>query len=293
MKYTYTLVEAAALWAGIDPVEVQRRIDANELQKVEVAHAKAIELAQQQDAKDLAQWLQQDFDCGACMDVCPEWKTVTTEDGDERHVLQCSVGYRVPLAKTPPEPRTAPVIRAPSRRTLPIPGEFPDMPEFEVRLSWLQEAATAKDLPIAQEKIRSSDLRAWLARHFPNQRPAFLFADQAELEARLQQVTKERDDLAAEVARLKKAQATDVPLSGKSQSSYLNVIGSFLALLAVKHGYKGNDEKLRLALYEVFGGEGSQPHGLSASFLDKVFAEAKRRMIAHDAYLKDAAFPKS
>lgn len=293
MKYTYTLVEAAALWAAINPTEIQKRIDANELAQAELAHKKAVSDTQKWDAEVLAQWHQQEFDCASCVDSCPDWKTVTTEDGEERQLLNCTAGYRTPLSKTPPKSRSVPASLAPRCRTTPIPGEFSDMPEFEERLSWLREAATNQDLPVTQEKVRSSDLRAWLSRHFPNQRPTFLYPDQADLEARLEKMTRERDDLAAEVASLRKAQATDAPLSGKSKSSYENLIGSFLALLAVKHGYICKDDELRLALYDVFGGEGSQPHGLSEPFLDKVFAEAKRRMIAHDPYLKDAAFPRS
>ena len=293
MKYTYTLVEAAALWAGIDPVEIQKRIDANEQKQAELAHDETTNNYRKLDAEDLERWHTQDFECDVCKSSCPDWKTFITEDGYARQVLNCPNGYTNPPAKTPPEPRLIPVRREPRCRTIPASGEFSDLPEFEERLTWLREAATSHDLPVAQEKVRSSDLRAWLSCHFPTQRPTFLYPDEADLEARLEQMTKERDDLAAEVVSLRKAQTTDAPLSGKSKSSYENLIGSFLALLAVKHGYICKDDELRLALYDVFGGEGSQPHGLSEPFLDKVFAEAKRRMIAHDPYLKDAAFPRS
>lgn len=293
MKYTYTLMEAAALWVGIDPEEVQRRIDANELKQAELVHEKAVANARKQDAEDLAHWHQQEFDCDSCVDSCPDWKTVMTEDGDERRTLNCSAGYRTPLTRTPPEPRPIPALPTPKCRTTPVPGEFSDLPEFEVRLSWLREAAASQDLPVVQENVRSSDLRAWLSRHFPNQRPTFLYPDQAELEARLAEVTKERDDLAAEVASLRNAQAIDAPLRGKSKSSYLNLIGSFLALLAINHKYRRKDEKLREDLCAVFGGETNAPHGLSESFLNEVFAEAKRQVISTHPDLKKLAFPDS
>lgn len=292
MKYTYTLVEAAALWMGIDPTEIQKRIDANELAQAELAHKKAVSDTQKWDAEDLAQWHQQEFDCASCVDSCPDWKTVTTEDGEERQLLNCAAGYRTPLSKMPPESRSVPAPLAPRCRTTPIPGEFSDMPEFEVRLSWLREAATNQDLPVTQENVRSSDLRTWLSRHFPNQRPTFLYPDRAEVEVRLEQMTKERDALAAEVESLKALVDTERPLKGKSKSSYLGLIGAFLALLSINHKYKCKDGALRDALCDVFG-EAGPPPGLSKSFLEDVFGEAKQHVISTHPELKDAAFPRS
>jgi hypothetical protein len=292
MKYTYTLAESAALWIGIDPKEIQKRIDANELKQTELAHEKEISNARKRDAEDLECWRQQEFDCAVCRDVCPDWKTVMTEDGDERQVLNCTTGYRAPFAKIPPEPRTVPAPLAPRSRTTPAPGEFSDMPEFEERLSWLREAAISEDLPVSQENVRSSDLRAWLSRHFPNQRPAFLYPDQAELEVRLEQMTMERDELAAEVESLRALVDTERPLKGKSKSSYLGLIGAFLALLAINHKYKCKDGALRDALCDIFG-EAGPPPGLSKSFLEDVFGEAKQHVISSHPELKDAAFPRS
>lgn len=295
MKYTYTLAEVAALWVGIDPAEIQKRIDANERKQAEQSHEEALSHSRERDAEDLARRNQQEFDCSACVDRCPDWKTVMTEDGYERQVLNCTAGYRAPLTDSPPEPRPVPAPLPSRSRTAPVPGEFSDLPEFEQRLSWLREAATSQDLPIAQDSVRSSDLRAWLSRHFPSQRPAFLYPEQTELEARLAQMTQERDDLAAELESLRALVDAERPLQGKSKSSYLGLIGAFLALLATKkdNHFNGKDEQLRLALCDVFGGEGNTPPGLSKSFLENVFAEAKRQVISAHPELKNSAFRKS
>lgn len=294
MKYTYTLVEAAALWTGIDPKEVQKRIDANEQKQAELEHEKRVSDALNWDAEDLAHWHQQEFDCASCIDRCPDWKWVTTEDGDDRRILNCTAGYMAPLSEMPPKPRPVPASPEPCSRSTPSQGEFADMPEFQERLSWLQEAAASQDLPVSKENVRGSDLRAWLSLHFPSHRPAFLYPDQAELEARLEQITKERDDLMAEVASLRTAQKNDAPLSGKSKSSYLNLVGAFLALLATNKDnyYCGKDELLRMDLRQALG-RFEPPPGLSESFLEGVFAEAKRRAISLHPELKETAFRKS
>lgn len=292
MKYTYTLTEVAALWSGIDPTEIQSRIDANELQQAKQDHEKELSDARKLDAEELARWAQQEFDCALCVDRCPDWRTLLTEDGEERRLLNCAAGYRIPLTATPPEPRFIPAPNATRRRTTPSLGEFSDFPEFEERLSWLREAAASEDLPVSQGNVRSSELRAWLSRHFPNQRPAFLYPDQADLEAYLEQLTKERDELAAEVESLRELAESERPLKGKSKSSYLGLIGAFLALLAINHKYKCKDGALRDALYDVFG-EAGPPPGLSKSFLEDVFGEAKQHVISTHPALKDAAFPRS
>lgn len=294
MKYTYTLVEAASLWVGIDPTEIQKRIDANEQKQAQLVHEKRVSDFLKWDAEDLADWHQQEFDCASCLDRCPDWKTVTTEDGDERRILNCTAGYKAPLSEMPPKSRPVPAPPGLRSRSTPAPGEFADLPEFQERLSWLQEAAASQDLPVSQENVRGSDLRAWLFRHFPSQRPAFLYPDQAELEARLEQITKERDDLMAEVASLRVAQKSNAPLSGKSKSSYLNLVGAFLALLATKkeNHYYCKDDRLRVALWEALG-RFEPPPGLSESFLEGVFGEAKKHAISLHPELKKTAFPRS
>lgn len=180
MKYSYTLVKAAALWMGIDPTKIQKRINANELKKTNLAHENAVSNIQKQNAEDLARWHQQEFDCASCVNSCPDWKTFTTEDGEERRTFNCPGGYRAPLTKTPPKPRPEPSPLLPSNRTTPAQGEFSDLPEFEKRLSWLQEATASQDLPkVPGEgyKVRRLDLQEWMKTHFPNEKPAFLFPE--------------------------------------------------------------------------------------------------------------------
>lgn len=180
MKYSYTLVEAAALWAGINPTEIQNRIDTNELKQAELVHETTVNELRNQNAENLAQWRQQEFDCASCVDSCPNWKIVTTEDGEERRVLNCPAGYRAPFSKTPPKPLPEPTPLIPGSRTTPAPGEFSDLPEFEERLAWLREAMTGKDLakaPGESGRVRRLDLQEWMKKHFPNETPALLFPE--------------------------------------------------------------------------------------------------------------------
>lgn len=294
MKYSYTLIEAAALWAGINPEVIQERIDATELKQAELAHEKIVSDLRKMDAEDLAHWEQQEFDCASCSSTCPVWKTGITEDELVWRTLQCNAGYSAPFSNIPPEPRSVPATGHPQRRTTPHPGEFPDLPEFEERFAWLSEATTSQDLPMTRQSVRGSDLRAWMSLHFPHEHPNFLFPDQANLEARLEEITSERDDLAGEVASLKVQLEGLRPLEGKSKSSYLSLVGAFLALLATeeKNHYRCKDEQLREALLAVFGDSGP-PSGLSKSFLESVFGAAKKLAISRHPKLKDTAFPRS
>lgn len=178
MQYTYNLVEAAALWAGVDPVEIQRRMERVDKARAEIEYAKLLENAKQQDAANQAAWLERlnicDFQC-EFESTCPDWKTTETEDGDIRQVLRCPHGFvNKPIDNQPvPITVTKPAIRP---RLTPSHGEFDDCDAFRQRFQWLQSALNMGDLEGSQDVIRARDLRAWMQSHFPGQQPDFLFA---------------------------------------------------------------------------------------------------------------------
>lgn len=178
MQYTYNLVEAAALWAGVDPVEIQRRMERVDKARAEIEYAKLLENAKQQDAANQAAWLERlnicDFQC-EFESTCPDWKTTETEDGDIRQVLRCPHGFvNKPIDNQPvPVTVTKPAIRP---RLTPSHGEFDDCDAFRQRFQWLQSAINMGDLEGSQDVIRARDLRAWMQSHFPGQQPDFLFA---------------------------------------------------------------------------------------------------------------------
>ena len=298
IKYTYTLVEAAALWAGIDTEEIQTRIDSNEQKKAELEHEQSIADVLASNAEDLALWKYQNSYCEFCKEPCPTWEKVQTADYDFCR-LCCPEGFRTPPTATPPEPRPLPTRPEPGRSTMSVPGECADLPIFEERLSWLKEAAVSKDLPTNQDKVVGGELRDWLSRQFPHQRPSFLYPEQVDLEARLayveehlERVSKEREELAEEVTRLRASLVSEGPVEGKSKSSYLNLIGGLLALVAQKDKFKTNDESIRNELRDIFGGDGVRPLGLSDSYLKTVFAEARRQVLANYPGIKNAFISK-
>lgn len=293
-QYSYTVLEAAALWAGFDPEIVISQICKHDQDKAEAAYRQAVAAANAQDFDDEITWQVEREACAQCerQTKCPDWSEVETADGDIRSRLQCPHGFTAPPAESRPSPR---VIAKPSiaPRTLPFSGEFSDLPEFEKRITWLLAAIGSSDLAGTAEFIRASDLRDWITRNFPGDRPAFLFPDTAALIDRINCLTTENNELRAELARAKNTIDSSQEVTGKSKTSYLNIIGSLLALLCTKHGYKGKTEALCEEIWELFDGEGASPSGVRSSNLDKVFGEAKRQIIAHNHDVGSSAFPNS
>ena len=179
MKYAYSAVEAAALWADREPAEILSRMEASDLARLEADHAEAVAHAAIQDAADrearLARWNFCDFQCQQ-ESQCPDWLEVVTEDGDVRRRLRCPQGFRVKPRDETLEPR---VVRKPPRceRLLPHIGEFSDVPGFEERLAWLMQAISSGDLAGSPATILARDLRRWVGENFPGDPPPFLYAE--------------------------------------------------------------------------------------------------------------------
>ncbi len=177
MKYAYSALEAAALWVGIDPAEIRGRMELADLARLEEDHAEAIAYAAAQDAEEiearLARWNFCDFQCNK-ESTCPDWQRVETEDGDVRRVLKCPQGFRVKPAEELVEPRIV-IMPKLSVRELPYPGEFADLPRFEERLAWLEQALSTGDLPGAVDSVLARDLREWMGANFPGDSPNFLW----------------------------------------------------------------------------------------------------------------------
>ena len=180
MQYTYNIMEAAALWAGVELSEIRQRMEQADNEKAEVEYSNSLERARQHDLEDRAFWLERlnicDFQC-ALESTCPEWREIETEDGDRRLVLKCPHGFSQKPADNPP---TARIVARPSAtiRLVPLHGEFEDLPKFEQRLGWLRAALSAGDLAGTQEIVLARDLRKWLTENFPGEQPEFLFSNE-------------------------------------------------------------------------------------------------------------------
>lgn len=164
---------------------------------------------------------------------------------------------------------------------------------------------------VAKERltIRHTDLKAWMAKHYPDQKPPFLFdavertthsainadsfraiqADAAAMKLRLEKATEvyrtlkqdrdaiagERDSLAAMVEKM------NVP-GARAETTYLNIIGGLLGLMlgkspaGVQQSVFQNQGAIISAL---LAHHGSKP-GISDSTLENKFADANRSIKA-------------
>lgn len=147
--------------------------------RAELEYSRLLEDAKQQDLNHRSIWLERlnvcDFHC-EFESTCPQWRKAETEDGYLRKILQCHRGFNNKPVDNPPSPCavTKPTVGA---RLMPFPGEFGDIPEFEQRLGWLQTALNMGDLDGTPEIVLARDLRIWMQRNFPEERPIFLFSD--------------------------------------------------------------------------------------------------------------------
>jgi hypothetical protein len=175
MKYTYSLLEAAALWSGLDPLSIFERIEMADRSKLDASHAIAVARAAEMDAEEQATHLAQlnvcDFQCVQA-ESCPTLKRIVY-DADEYTILDCPYGFRDKPSEAVLRPT---IVSKPSLQPrAPYPGEFADHPLFEQRLAWLEQAIAEHDLRGSLASIRARDLREWIDANFPNERPVFLY----------------------------------------------------------------------------------------------------------------------
>jgi hypothetical protein len=178
MQYTYNIVEAAALWAGVDFSVVRERMDSADKAEIEAKYEEDKRAAFVEDFEAEDAWRQQRKACDQCAleAQCPEGIVVMHyQDGDEVPILQCPQGFPRKPADLIPAPRIV-KKREWTQRLQPHPGEFDDLSGFEQRLGWLQTALNMGDLDGTPEVVRARDLRDWLRQNFPGQLPEFLFS---------------------------------------------------------------------------------------------------------------------
>jgi len=178
MKYTYSIVEAAAHWAGVEFEGIQARMNAADNEEIEKKYLDDQRAASVQYFKDVDEWFEQTAACSQCEQTakCPDWELLIYE-GDEVLRLNCPQNFRSPPQKELPPPRVVQKQKW-NRRLLPHAGEFKEIPAFEERLLWLQTALSRGDLDGTQETVLAYDLREWMKKHFPGDQPGFLFPNE-------------------------------------------------------------------------------------------------------------------
>lgn len=169
------------------------------------------------------------------------------------------------------------ILSALAGRPLPDEGEFRRWPTLRLNAERILDALTHDELPrriagradapqtIALDDpalvVRHVDLRVWMARYYPGEKPAFLFdeieralhpaltqeslgflfAEREAIRARLDDLLLAHDALHSEHAALIQAHAScqakvenDNPPGPRAESTYLNIIGGLLSLLLGK-----------------------------------------------------------
>ena len=214
------------------------------------------------------------------------------------------------------------ILGALGQRHVLDPEDFPEWPVLRLNVERIYDAILNKDLPygrlgvtvsgdteVASEEltIRHTDLKAWMAHYYPDQKPSFLFdaierrwhtaisidtvqtllADRTALKIRLgdfsQAYKKLRDEYAVlqrEHSQLASRLAAD--LSPRGERTYLNIIGALVSLLFTRtpagHAYSvfQSQESVINALKAHFGDR----QGITERTLEAKFAAGKRSINA-------------
>ena len=155
--------------------------------------------------------------------------------------------------------------------------------------------------------VRHDDLREWMTKHYPGQKPDFLFdeiersahaainadsfralqADRDALKARVDKATEEyrklrdeRDALVAECDSLR-ARVDKVALPGeRAEATYLNTVGALLELLLGKTpaGKPYSVFQSQAAIIDALLTAHANKPGISKTTLEAKFADARRRL---------------
>lgn len=162
------------------------------------------------------------------------------------------------------------ILEALNGRRLPQPDEFPQWPRLRLNAERIYDGIVNKELRVATNgvaitdgataddpdfTVRHLDLKAWMIRFYPDERPAFLFSrlerhtrpfisleaiqalflEREALRLRIEQREQEIDKLSTQL-RAANAKLTIAPdaanaLSARSEAAYLNIIGALVDLL--------------------------------------------------------------
>jgi hypothetical protein len=211
-------------------------------------------------------------------------------------------------------------------RTAPMPDEFPAWPTLRLNtdriydgiinqeLRWAINGRAAHEQPHIDRldlTVRHIDLKTWMIRYYPEQRPRFLFAeagrpDQQALAAMdvLQLLLAERDSLRVKVdyrerelaeLQLKAAtghrvqrsardpQPSSDGISARAETTYLHIIG---ALIDVVLGHSPSGQpysrfKTQDAIVSVMLAQHGRRLGISERTLHAKFAAARRQLSEH------------
>jgi hypothetical protein len=203
---------------------------------------------------------------------------------------------------------------------IPKPGQFPKWPCLQANTEKILDAVLHGNIPrgrdgksVPQDEqvarprltVRHADLRDWMAKHYPDQKPGFLFDElsrnthaaikadsflalQADLqraqtelrtkESLLGIVTRERDSLLIQRGQLEqKVSGLGVP-EARAETTYQNIVGALLGLLLGQSpsGKPNSVFKSQSAVIDAIEAHYPEKGGLKKRTLEEKFAEARR-----------------
>ena len=210
------------------------------------------------------------------------------------------------------------ILKATGDSVLPPVSAFPRWPCLRANAEKILEAMECGELTISRDgrpvpagdhvarhrrTVRHADLKAWMSKHYPDQKPAFLFdetersthnainadsfralqADRDAARARLEKAEEWAKKTIAEMNALRseldafKAQAEQQSApNARAETTYLNIIGAMLELM--KSPRPGRDSDAAV-IAEIEDNYREKP-GISARTLQEKFAAAKRSLNA-------------
>jgi len=207
---------------------------------------------------------------------------------------------------------------------IPKVGQFPQWPCLQTNTEKLLDAIMHGSIPYGRDgltvragehvakarlTVRHSDLREWMAKHYPDQKPAFLFdeierkthvifnadvflalqadrdAARAELEKAMAwagDAEREMEEMRKELVSLRAREEKMNAPGERAEMTYLNIIGAMLALMLGKSpaGKPQSVFDSQAAIIAALLGHHEGKHGISARTLEDKFAAAKRSLTA-------------
>lgn len=207
---------------------------------------------------------------------------------------------------------------------IPTIRDFPQWPCLRINIEKIFDALINGEMPCgrfgqavnpdeqvaaAKKTVRHTELKAWMTKHEPGQKPAFLFdevergthaainvdafralqvdrdATRAELEKfrqRAESTLREMEAMRGERDSLRAMVDKQVAPNQKAETTYLNIIGGLLDLMlgTTPGGQKGSAYVSQAAIISaLLAHQGGKP-GIAVSTLEQKFAEAKRSIKA-------------
>lgn len=164
------------------------------------------------------------------------------------------------------------ILDVSAKKRIPDPGDFPRWPMLRLNTERIFDGLWNAELPYGKGGItcddpslledpeltvRHVDLKAWMSRYYPDQKPTFLFddierqlhpaigieavqallADRESLKARLADQERSFDTLREQHVSLRKqveSQSSAHEISPRSETTYLNIVGGLLNLMLGK-----------------------------------------------------------